>query len=410
MAEALDAIPDASRVFLSGGSAAPLGIDEAMAGEPDRWTSLDLVCDRLVTPFAVFDHPGRPCRLISLQPSPSVDVMREAGALIAHPVPFSAFASVTAADGPWPIDVAIVHVSQPGPGGRFSLGVSVATPVSQIPSAELVIAQVNPAMPYSFGGGELDRDEIDLLVEADHPLVESPRAEPDPIARRIGATVAELIPDAATIQIGVGALADAVLQALVGHRALNVHSGMISDGIVELAQSGAVTGVDHPLFPGRLVTGLLGGTRRVFDFVDRNPDVVMVPTELSHGRDLLAAIPRFHAVNSAIQVALDGSINGETIGDRVVSGPGGAPDYAAAASRAGDGRFIVALPATAAGGRVSRIVPRLPEGAPVTVVGEHVSIVVTEHGVADIGGLDAEGRAEALRAIADQPLADRAGL
>jgi acyl-CoA hydrolase len=410
MAEALDAIPDGSRLFLSGGSAAPMAIDRAMADEPDRWTALDLVCDRLVAPFAVFDHPGRPFRLISLQPSPSVDTMRAAGALVDHPVPFSTFASMTGPSGPWPIDVAVIHVSPPGPEGRFSLGVSVATPVSQLPAAGLVIAQVNPAMPYSFGGGELDRDEIDLLVEAEHPLVESPRAEPDEIARRIGSTVAGLIPDRATIQIGVGALADAVLEALVDHRALGVHSGMISDGIVELAASGAITGTDHPLFPGRLVAGLLGGTTRVFDFVDRNPDVVMVPTAVSHGLEVLTAIPRFHAVNSGVQVALDGSVNGETIGDRVVSGPGGAPDYAAAAARAPGGRFIVAIPATAARGRVSRIVPRLPDGAPVTVDGDLVSTVVTELGVAELAGLPPADRAVALRAVADPTLAGATGL
>lgn len=401
MTEALDAIPDGARVFLSGGSAAPLAVDRAMADEPDRWTDLELVCDRLVAPLAVFDHPGRPFRLISLQPSPAVDAMRRGGALTGHPVPFSTFASVTAPDGPWPIDVAVIQVSPPGPEGRFSLGVSVATPVSQLPSADLVIAQVNPAMPYSFGGGELDRDEIDLLVEAEHPLVESPRSDPDDVARRIGVTVAGLIPDAATIQIGVGTLADAVLQSLGDHQRLNIHSGMVSDGIVDLARSGAITGTDHPRFPGRLVAGLLGGTRKVFDFVDRNPDVVMVPTELSHGMEVLTALSRFHAVNSAVEVALDGSINGETIGDRIVSGPGGAPDYAAAAARADGGRFIVALPATAAQGRVSRIVAHLADGAPVTVAGDVVSTVVTEHGVADIAGLDGHDRAAALRAIAD---------
>ncbi len=408
MSQALDAIADRSRIFVSGGSAIPRAIDRAMAAERDRWAEIELVTDRLVEPLAVFAHPNAPFRVVSLQPSPAVDGMRAAGALITRAVPFSRFGSVMAAGGSSPIDVAIVHVSQPGPDGRFSLGVSVATPVTAIASADLVIAQVNQRMPYSFGAGELDRDELDLLVEVDHPLVESVRREPDETAVTIGALVAELIPDRAMIQIGVGALADAVLAALTDHRDLGVHSGMISDGIVELHRSGATTGVTHPRFPGRLVTGLVGGTATVFEFIDRNPDVVMVPTSISHGIDVVATLPDFTAINSAVEVALDGSVNGEMIGDRVVSGPGGAPDYAAGAAAAPGGRFVVAMPATAAQGQVSRIVGELA-ATRITVPGHLVSLVVTEHGAADIGGLPLDRRAAALRAVAAPDLVSDPG-
>ncbi len=405
MSQALDAIADGARVYVCGGAAAPCDIDRAMADERHRWSSLDLVCDRLVAPLAMFDHPNQPFHLTSLQPGPAVDGMRDAGALTTEAVPFSRYGELLAAGGRCPIDVAVIHVSPPGPEGRFSLGVSAATPLAAMAAAPLVIAQVNPRMPYTFGAGELERSEIDLLVDVDHRLVESARAESNPTALLIGSLTASLIPDGAILQIGVGALADAVLTALHGHRDLGIHSGMISDGVIDLSESGALHGTTHPLFPGRMATGLANGTGRLFDFLDRNPAVVTVPASISHGQRTLRALPRFRAVNSAVEVALDGSANGEMIGLRVISGPGGAPDYAEAAAASPDGRYIVTLPATAARGKLSRIVGRLAPGVPATVDGRFVSAVVTENGIADLEGLSDEDRAEALRAVADPDLA-----
>ena len=400
LATALDAIADGSRVFVSGGSATPKVIDQAMAAERHRWSTLDLVCDRLVEPLAVFDFPNEPFRLVSLQPSPAVDTMRNAGALTSDAGQFSRFGELMSSAGSWPIDVAIIHVSPPGPEGRYSLGVSVATPLAAIAEASLVIAQVNPRMPYSYGAAELDPDEIDLLVDAESELVETVRRPPDETALVIGTLVASVVSNGATLQLGVGALADAVMMALVDHTDLAIHSGMISDGVIDLQASGAITGASHPLFPGHIVTGLVGGTRAAFDFIDHNPVVVMAPAAVTHGQKLLTSLGGFTAINSAVEVAIDGSANGEMIGDRVVSGPGGAPDYALAAATAPGGRYIVALPATASSGRRSRIVDRLAAGAPATVAGQYVSTVVTEFGVASIAELSGQDRAEALLSIA----------
>ena len=406
MSQALDAIADGNRVFVSGGSAAPCDVDRAMADERHRWSSIELICDRLVAPLVMFDHPNAPFRLTTLQAGPPVDRMRDSGALTTEAVAFSRYGELLAPDGRYPIDVAIIHVSPPGPEGRFSLGVSAATPLAAMAAAPLVIAQVNPRMPYTFGAGELDRDEIDLVVDVDHRLVESARAEPNPTALLIGSMTASLIPDEAIIQIGVGALADAVLTALHGHRGLAIHSGMISDGVIDLSESGALAGTTHPLFPGRMATGLASGTKRLFDFIDRNPAIITVPASISHGQRTLRELPRFRAVNSAVEVALDGSANGEMIGSRVISGPGGAPDYAEAAAASPDGRYIVTLPATATGGSTSRIVSRLGPGIPATVEGRFVSAVVTENGIADLEGLSDQGRAAALRAVADPAFAE----
>lgn len=406
---ALDAIDDHSRVFVSGGSAMPVVLDRLLADQADRWTRLDLVCDRLLTPLAAFDHPDRPFHLTSLQPSPAVDPMREAGAYRSAAVPFSGFGHQISSAGPHPIDVAIVNVSPPGPSGRCSLGVSVATPLAAIGAAALVIAQVNPRMPYTFGYGELPLDSFDFLVEAEHELLETPgpAADGSPTMTTIGTSVAGLVPDGASLQMGIGAVADAVWAALVSHTDLAVHSGMISDGVVGLAASGALTGKHHPRFPGKIVAGLVGGTRTAFDFVDNNPDVLLVPTSISHGPSELRTLPRFTAVNSAVEVDLTGAANGENIGSRIISGPGGAPDYAAAASSHPDGQYIVALAATAAGGRHSRIVRALGPGVPRTVAGDQVSSVVTEYGVAALSGRSTTDRAQALAEVAAPPFRDQ---
>lgn len=411
---AFDAIADGSRVYICGGAAAPRAIDRAMYDQADRWSSIRLVCDRLIDPLEVFRQANQPFHLTSLQPSPAVEPIRAAGAYTPAPMPFSEFGSALAADGRCPIDVAIVHVSRPGPDGRLSLGVSVATPLAAMTAASVVIAQVNPQMPYTYGFGELTADQFDFLVETDEPLIESNQTAGRPgdeVVPTIGSKVAGLVRNGATLQVGIGAIADAVLTALVDHRDLAVHSGMISDGIINLAATGAASGVNHPRFPGRIVAGLVGGTSAAFDFVDRNPAVMMVPTRISHGLSELGRLPNFTAINSGIEVDLNGSVNGEAIGPRTVSGPGGAPDYARAASAAPDGQYIVALPATAAGGGVSRIVPKLSPQVPVTVAGEYVSSVVTEYGVAGIDSKPVDETANALRAVAAPEFRDdlRAG-
>lgn len=399
MTQLLDAIPDRSRIFVPGGSAVPTAILEAMAAERDRWTAVEFVADYLLAPVAVFDHPNDPFSITSLQPSRALAPMVEAGAFTSAASALTTWAMLLARGGALALDVALVQVSPPGPDGRVSLGVNTVTPLDAMASADLVIAQINPQMPYTFGAAEIHRDEIDLLVEVDHPLVEFPAITPDRTTLRVGAHVADLVQDRTMLQLGLGALPDVVCAELAGHRDLGIHSGMVSDGVIDLHASGALTGATHPDFPGKIVTAMIGGTRRLLDFVDQNPDVVMVPPSISHGMEAIGRLDRFIAVNSAIEVALDGSINSERIGDRVISGPGGSPDYAAIAHATPGARFVVALPATAARGSVSRIVPKL--GVPATVPGHLVDVVVTEHGAADIAGLEGAARADALRAIAD---------
>ncbi len=385
--QALAAIADGSRVYVEGGCGAPTGIVEAMAAEHDRWSSLEIVSDYLLEPLRIFDHPTDPFRLLTLQPSRAVDAMRTAGALSTIPSSLRHFARLTEPDG------------------RFSLGVSVGTPVEMIANAPLVIAEVNPRMPYTFGAGELDRDEIDLFVDADHPLVELPPSPVDGTAKVIGGLVAEQISDGSVLQFGVGAIPRAVLDALAGHRDLGIHGGMIGDTVIDLFASGALSGAAKTTWPGKMTVGAVLGSKPSFDFADRNTDLLMVPASISHGPVALSQIHRFVAINSAIEVALDGSINAETAGERVLSGPGGQPDYLIGAAESLGGKSVIALPATAGrDGSRSRIVERLAAGATVTVARSLADIVVTEFGVAMLRGRTLEQRAEALRAIAHPDL------
>ncbi len=399
MAQVLDAIQDRSRVFVPGGSAIPTAIIDAMAAERDRWTAIEFVADYLVEPASVFEHPNEPFSVTSLQPSRALASMVEAGAFRSAASALTTWRGLLAQGGSLTPDVAIIHVSPPGPEGRFSLGVNTVTPLDAMVSAGLVVAQINPHMPYTFGASEIERDEIDLLVDVDHRLVEFPAITPDDVTLAVGANVAGLVNDGAMLQLGLGALPDVVCAELANHRELGIHSGMISDGVIGLHASGALTGSRHPDFPDKIVTAMAGGTRPLHDFIHRNPEVLMVPATITHGAAAIGRLHNFTAINSAIEVALDGSINSERIGGRVISGPGGSPDYGDLAHATDGAQFIVALPSTAARGTVSRIVTEL-QGPP-TVSGHLVDVVVTEHGAAEIGDLSGAARAEALRAIAD---------
>ena len=393
------AIPDGSRIYSAGASAVPLGILEAMANQNDRWTAIELVSDYLPVPLPVFEHPGAPFHMTSLQPSGALKSMIEAGAYTSAASALSSWAAKMAKGGALAIDVALIHVSSPGPDGRFSLGVNTVTPLDAMAAADLVIAQVNPRMPYTYGAAEIELDEIDMLVEVDHAIVEFPAAVADATTQTVGALVAEQVANGSWLQLGLGALPDVVCAGLTGHQNLGIHSGMIADGVIDLHGSGALTGANHPDFPGKIVTGGIFGTKRLFDWAHQNRDIVMATPRVTHGLGAMAALPNFCAINSAIEVAIDGSINSERIGDRVISGPGGAPDYAEIAAAIPTARFFVALPSTAARGTKSRIVSELQ--APATVPGEQVDVVITEHGVADIADLHGTDRARALATIAD---------
>ena len=399
-ATALRAIPDGARLLFPTLSGVPMGLLAALDDERERWSSLELVTGTLREPPAPLAHAGAPFRFATWQYSRALRAAEEAGALRVIPARYSQTAALFQPDGPAPVDAVLVSASPPGPDGRLSLGVAVGSVIDALRSAPLVIAQVNPSMPYVRGVGELPPDAFDFLVEIESPLPELTRAPPGPVEEAIAEHVVDLVPDEATLQFGIGAIPEAVMARLTARRDLGVHSGLISDGLIDLQESGALTNARKSQDAGLMIGAVCGGTRRLFDWLHRNPAVRLAPARYSHGVDIVSRSHRFVAINSAISVALDGSVNAETGGGRLLSGPGGQPDYAEAAMSARDGIGIVAMPSTAARGTVSRIVGRLgPEDA-VTVPRTLADRVVTEYGVAELRGRSLEERAAALRAVA----------
>lgn len=393
-------IQDGARVLIGPGCGTPTLLLEELAAQRGRWTRLEIVAGQLVAPIALTQFAGEPFGFASVQPSEHLADRSSGGPADTVPARYSDHPGLFAAGGALAPDVVLVQVSPPGPRGRFSLGVSVGSTIDAVRSAPLVIAQVNREMPYTFGAGELRRDEIDLLVEMDGPVVELRRGEPGAEAQAIARHALTQIPDGATLQFGIGAVPEALMGLLAERRELGIHSGMIGDGIADLIDAGVITNTRKAFDQGVCVTAEIMGTRRLFDWVHRNPLVRTAPASYTHGVPVIARCSDFVSIQSALQVALDGSINAESIGPRQIAGPGGQPDYAEGAAAARGGIAIHALPATAAGGKLSRIVPRLDAGAIITTPRYLADRVVTEFGVAQLRGRTLAQRAEALTAIA----------
>jgi 4-hydroxybutyrate CoA-transferase len=302
--------------------------------------------------------------------------------------------------GAVPLDAVLVNATPPDAHGFCSLGVSVEAMHAAIASARTVIVQLNRAMPRTLGESFLHVDEIDLAVEVDEPPYELHAAPIGDIERRIGEFVADLVPDGATLQLGIGAIPTAAASHLRHRRDLGVHTEMFSDAVVDLVEAGAITGARKERNRGKIVTAFLMGTRRLYDFVDDNPMVEMRSVEFTNDTHVIRSFATMTAINSAIEVDITGQVVADSIGDRLYSGVGGQMDFIRGAALAEQGRAIIALPSTAGDGSISRIVGHLRPGAGVVTTRAHVRTVVTEYGVAELFGRSIRERANALIEIA----------
>jgi acyl-CoA hydrolase len=305
-----------------------------------------------------------------------------------------------------PLDAVLVNVTPPDQHGFCSLGTSVDGTLAAIESADLVVAQLNRSMPRTLGDAFVHQDAIDFGVEVDQPP--HPYATPviGELERRIGAYVADLVPDGAVVQMGIGAIPAAVGLGLTHKRDLGVHTEMFTDVMVDLVESGAVTGRRKEINRGKIVATFMMGTQRLYRFVNDNPMVEMRPVDYTNDTAVIRRLRRMTAVNSAIEIDLTGQVCADSIGFRMYSGIGGQMDFVRGASLAEDGRAVIALPSTALGGAQSRIVPFLKEGAGVVTSRGHVQTVVTEWGVAELHGRSVAQRARALIAIAHPDFRD----
>ena len=301
--------------------------------------------------------------------------------------------------GKMPLDVALVQVSPPDKHGYCSLGVSVDVTNAAIEMAKHVIAQVNPNMPRVHGNGIIHVSAIDALVSCDCPIFEMKPQPPSPIETRIGAFIAELVEDGATLQTGIGGIPDAALRSLRDHRDLGMHTEMFSDGVMELVESGALTGRKKFKQWGKLVAGFCVGSRALYDFVDDNPMIEMRDISYVNDTSIIRTNPKVTAINSALEVDITGQVCADSLGSNQYSGVGGQVDFIRGAALSKGGKPIIALNSLTSRGQ-SKIVSQLKPGASVTTSRAHVHYVVTEYGVAYLYGKNLRQRASALIAIA----------
>jgi acyl-CoA hydrolase len=309
--------------------------------------------------------------------------------------------------GALPLDAVLVNATPPDAHGFCSLGVSVEAMRAAIGAARTVIVQLNRAMPKTLGESFIHVDQIDLAIEVDVPPYEHANGPLGEVERRIGEHVAELVPNGATLQLGIGAIPAATALALTQHRDLGIHTEMFTDAVVDLVEAGVVTGARKERNRGKIVTAFVLGTRRLYDFVNDNPMVEMRSVDFTNDTHVIRSFRTMTAINSAIEVDLTGQVVADSIGSRIYSGVGGQMDFVRGAALAEEGRAIIALPSTAAHGTVSRISPVLTPGAGVVTTRAHVRTIVTEWGVAELFGRSLRERATALIAIAHPDHRDR---
>jgi len=303
-------------------------------------------------------------------------------------------------NGSLPVDVALIQVTPPDEYGNCSFGLSVDYTKPAAKCAKLVIAEMNSKMPRTMGDSFIHISEIDYIVEVNHDLIELQPPKIGDIEKAIGEHCASLVEDGSTLQLGIGAIPDAVLLFLKHKKDLGIHSEMISDGVVDLVEAGVVTNKEKTIHPGKIVVTFLMGTKKLYDFVNNNPMVEMYSVDYVNNPAIIAKNSNMVCINSAIQVDFMGQVNAETIGLTQFSGTGGQVDFIRGAAMAENGKSIIAMPSTASKGRISRITPMLDEGAAVTTLRNEIHYVVTEYGIAELKGKTLSERGRLLIGIA----------
>jgi len=298
-----------------------------------------------------------------------------------------------------PVDVVLLQVTPPDNEGFCSYGLSVDYTQAAAECARIVVAQMNTKLPHT-GGSSIHLDQLTWIVEKDSSIVEMAPSHLGQVERAIGDHIASLVPDGATLQMGIGAIPEAALMSLQGKNDLGIHSELFSDGVVILAEAGVVTNRKKTLNRGKFVATFLMGTRKLYDFVHNNPDVEMYPVDYVNDPEIIGRHDNMISINSGLQVDLTGQVNAEMIGEVQFSGVGGQVDFVRGAGRSRGGKSIIALPSTAGKGMISRICRELDAGATVTTSRNDVQYVVTEYGIADLRGKSLRQRAGALTNIA----------
>ncbi len=403
--EAVEVIQSGNRLFMTGNVSVPQKLLAALVKRASTLQGVE-ICQALSVGPADYVDPAMEghLRVNTLFISANVRKAVQEGRADFTPVLLSEF-PLLFKTGVLPIDVALVHVSPPDEHGFCSLGVEVGLTKSPAESAKLIIAEVNEQMPRTLGDSFIHVSRLNCIVPVNYPVAELPQGGEgeDPISEKIAGHIAELIPDGATMQMGIGAIPDAVLNFLGDKRDLGIHSEMFSDGVVRLVEKGVITNTRKTLHPGKIVAGFVLGTESLYRWVDDNPLCEFHRQEYINDPFVIAQNDKMVAINSAIEVDLTGQVCADSIGPKFYSGVGGQLDFIYGAARSKGGIPIIALPSTATlrdGTLVSRVTPMLKQGAGVTTGRNHVHFVVTEYGVASLYGKTVRQRVRELINIA----------
>ncbi len=398
-ADALALLHSGMKVFVQGACATPTPLLDALAARDDL-ENIKLYHLHLAGPAPWLDgDKWQRFHSISLFTGPGLRGPIEHGHADFVPI-FLSDVPALFSSGRVALDVAIVQLSPPDAHGHCSLGTSVDTARAAVDSARFIIAEINEQMPRTHGNTNVPFDRIDAFICTNRPLLEHAGGTENEVEARIGESIAALVEDRSTLQMGIGAIPDAVLSRLGDKHDLGVHTEMFSDRLVDLIESGVVTNKYKQVHPGRTVTSFINGTKRLFDFVHDNLAVEFHPCDRTNDTAIIRRNPRVVAINSAIQVDLTGQVCADSFGHRVYSGIGGQMDFIRGAALARGGKAIIALPSTGKAGSISRICTEITPGAGIVTTRGHVHWVVTEYGAVNLHGCSLRERGEALISIA----------
>lgn len=400
--EAVRLIKSGDHVFIQGSTSIPEVLVEAMARRGNELRNV-----RLYQGFAVAKGPAPYCReecADAFYPDPcfisnSVREWIDKGNGSTTPC-FLGEVPRLFREGICPVDVCLLNCSLPDKNGYVSYGVSADLAYSAAESAKIVIAQINRRMPFSFGDPVIHLSQLAAAVEVDDPLVEVPTPEPTPAEIALGNNVAALIPDGATLQIGVGGIPNAIIRALAGHKHLGVHTEAMTDGLLPLMESGAIDNSMKRVMPGKSVASLALGSRRLYEFMDYNPDIIFKDVAWTNDPFRIAQNPKVMSINSCLEIDLTGQICSDSIGTHMFSGVGGQVDFVYGSSRSEGGKSFLTMLSTTRKG-MSKIKPVLTPGAGVVTTRYMAHYIATEHGCVCLRGKDLAERASLLISIAD---------
>lgn len=400
MDTALSTIKSGQRVYLGGGAGVPVTLIGGLLGRAPVLRNVEITHILTFAP-APYVEPeyATSFRHNALFIGPSVRQAVQKGRADFTPVFLSEIPGLFR-NGTLPLDVALVSLSPPDEHGFCSFGVEVGTTKPAAETARVIVAEINQHMPRTLGDSFIHVSQLDHIVEANYPLPEAPQGGASEAHLQIGQYIADMIPNGATLQMGIGSIPDAVLKNLGSHKDLGIHTELFSDGVIDMFEAGVITCAKKTFHPGKIIAGFLFGSQRLYEFVDNNPIIELHPTDYVNDPFNIAKNEKMVSINSAIQVDLTGQVCADSIGSRFYSGVGGQIDFIRGAARSKGGLPIIAFPSTTKNETISRITPTLTEGAGVVTSRNDVHYIVTEYGVASLHGKTIHQRVQDLINIA----------